>query len=208
MTGKIRAAVGDSFLLGVRVSAYEGIRGGCGTAGPDEVIEDLREPIALSKMIEEIRMDYVSVSGGSADANLEILLPTDKYPEGTFRHFGWAKAIKKAVSIPVIGSGYSYLRDGENSLKEPDPSKKSFIYWAEKNLRDGNVDLVGIGRQSLADPLFPKKILSGDEIHSVHFCTACGGCGMLLGAQEEAGCTVYDDYYRKLLRAVKKESKG
>ena len=206
MARKMRAAVGDSFLLGVRVSAYEGIPGGLGTAGPAEVIEDLRELIALSKMIEEIGMNYVSVSAGSADANLEILLPTDKYPEGTFRHFGWTKAVKRAVGIPVIGSGYSYLRDGKNNLKEPDPSRKSFIYWAEKNLRDGNVDLVGIGRQSLADPLFPKKILS-DEIHLVNFCTACGGCGILLGAQEEAGCTVYDDYYGKLLRRIKKRSK-
>jgi hypothetical protein len=107
------------------------------------------------------------------------------------------------VGIPVIGSGYSYLRDGKNDLKNPDPSKKSFLYWAEKNLKDGSVDLVGIGRQSLADPLFVKKILSGN-IDQINFCTACGGCSILLKSQEEVGCTIYNQYYKEVLRKVKK----
>jgi hypothetical protein len=103
----------------------------------------------------------------------------------------------------VIGSGYIYLRDGKNDLKEPNPSKKSFLYYAEKNLKDGNVDLVGIGRQSLADPLFAKKILSG-EVATVDFCTACGGCSVLLKSQNQVGCTVYQEYYRKVLREARK----
>ncbi len=92
---------------------------------------------------------------------------------------------------------------GKNDLKEPDPSKKSFVYWAEKNLTDGNVDLVGIGRQSLADPLFAKKILSG-EIDQVNFCIACGGCSTLLRSQKTVGCTVYDDYYKEVLKQARK----
>jgi 2,4-dienoyl-CoA reductase-like NADH-dependent reductase (Old Yellow Enzyme family) len=129
--------------------------------------------------------------------------PTKNYPEGVYRHFGWAKAVKHLVKIPVIGSGYSYLRDGKNGLKEPDPSKKSFLYYAEKNLKDGNVDLVGIGRQSLADPLFGKKILSGDS-DKINFCTACSGCSVLLTSQATVGCTVYNDYYKEVLKKVKK----
>ncbi|MGD0627612.1 MAG: hypothetical protein ABSB32_23295, partial [Thermodesulfobacteriota bacterium] len=26
----------------------------------------------------------------------------------------------------------TFLRDGKNDLKEPDPGKKNFLYWAEK----------------------------------------------------------------------------
>jgi 2,4-dienoyl-CoA reductase-like NADH-dependent reductase (Old Yellow Enzyme family) len=111
--------------------------------------------------------------------------------------------VKALVKIPVIGSGYSYLRDGKNDLKEPDPSRKSFIYWAEKNLGDGNVDMVGIGRQSFADPLFAKKILSGG-IDQVNFCIGCGGCSTLLRSQKVVGCTVYDDYYKEVLKQTKR----
>ena len=203
---KIKKLVGrDDFLIGARYSIYEAIPGGFGTAGPAEVMEDLAEPLAFAKMVEAIGMDYVNVSAGIPAITPEVVRPTKNYPEGVYRHFGFAKAVKALVKIPVIGSGYSYLRDGKNDLKEPDPSKKSFTYWAEKNLRDGNVDMVGIGRQSLADPLFAKKIVSGN-IDQVNFCTACSGCSVLLRSQATVGCAVYDDYYRKVLREVRKRT--
>ena len=203
-TEKIKKAIGkENFLLGVRYSFFEGIPGGFGTAGPEEVAEDLFEPLRFARMVEEMGMDFINVSAGIPAMTPEIVRPTKSFPEGVYRHFGWAKAVKRLVRIPVIGSGYSYLRDGKNDLKNPDPSKKSFLYWAEKNLKDGSVDLVGIGRQSLADPLFAKKILSGN-IDQINFCTACGGCSILLKSQEEVGCTLYNKYYREVLRKVKK----
>ena len=205
-TGKIKQAVGeDNFLLGVRYSFYEGVPGGFGTSGFEEVTEDFFEPLRFAKMIEESGMDYINVSAGIPAITPEIARPTKHYPEGVYRHFGWAKAVKHLVKIPIIGSGYSYLRDGKNNLKEPHSSKKSFLYYAEKNLKDGCVDLVGIGRQSLADPLFAKKILSGD-VDKVNFCTACGGCSILLGSQKEVGCAVYDKYYKGVLKETVKHS--
>lgn len=199
ITQKIKLTIkDDSFLLGVRIAAYEGIPGGSGTSGPQEVIEDLGETLAFAKMVEAEGMDFINVSAGDAAGNLEILLPTATYPEGVFRHFGWAKAVKKSVNIPVIGSGYSYLRDGNTKLSGDNPTKKSFFYWAEKNIKDGNVDLVGFGRQSIADPLFPKKLFSGD-LKSINFCTTCGNCGVLLGSQKPVGCTVHNEYFRNLI---------
>jgi 2,4-dienoyl-CoA reductase-like NADH-dependent reductase (Old Yellow Enzyme family) len=204
-TRKLKEAVGGSpFLIGTRYSFYEGIPGGFGTPGPTEVVEDFSEPLAFAKMVEEEGMDYINVSAGIPAITPEIVRPTKDFPEGVYRHFGWAKAVKQIVKIPLIGSGYSYLRDGKNDLKEPDPAKKSFTYWAEKNLRDGHVDLVGIGRQSFADPLFARKILAG-EMEKINFCVACGGCSILLKSQGEVGCTAYDDYYRKILRQVRKQ---
>ncbi len=203
-TEKIKKAVGkEGLLLGVRYSFYEGIPGGFGTSGPDEVEEDHFEPLRFARMIEEMGMHFINVSAGIPAVTPEIVRPTKNYPEGVYRHFGWTKVVKKLVNIPVIGSGYSYLRDGKNDLKDPDPSKKSFFYWAEKNLRNGRVDLLGIGRQSLADPLFAQKALSG-KIDQIHFCTACGGCSVLLKSQAAVGCTVYNDYYKEVLRQVKK----
>jgi 2,4-dienoyl-CoA reductase-like NADH-dependent reductase (Old Yellow Enzyme family) len=191
------ALVHESFLLGTRLSAHEGIAGGFGTSGPDEVIEDLHEPIKLSKLMQELRLHFVSVSAGNARGNLEILRPTKAFPDGVYRHFGWARTIKQAVDIPVIGAAYSHLRDGKNNLAGQDREKKSLIYWAEKNLKDGNIDLVGIGRQAIADALFPRKVLNGD-FDSIDFCLTCLGCSALLGSQEKAGCVVYDDFYKEI----------
>ncbi len=205
-TEKIKKAVGDDrFLIGVRYSFYEGIPGGFGTSGPEEVVEDLFEPLRFARMIQEMGMDFINVSAGIPALTPEIVRPTKNYPEGVYRHFGWTKMVKKLVSIPVIGSGYSYLRDGKNDLKEPDPSKKSIFYWAEKNLRSDSVDLIGIGRQTLADPQFAQKALSGN-VDQIHFCTACGGCSVLLRSQVEVGCTVYNEYYKEVLRRIRKGS--
>ena len=148
-------------------------------------------------------MDYINVSAGIPAITHEIVRPTKNYPEGVYRHFGWAEAVKNLVKIPVIGSGYSYLRDGKNDLKEPDPLKKSFVYWAEKNLKDGNVDLVGIGRQSLADPLFARKISRGDR--SDPFLHRLRRVRLFLRSQKVVGCTVYDEYYKEVLKQAREE---
>ncbi len=193
----------DSFILGARFSFYEGVPGGFGTSGPDEVIEDWSEPLEFARLMEKLGFHYINVSAGIPAITPEIVRPTRNYPEGVYRHFGWARAIKQEVGIPVIGSGYSYLRDGKNELKEKDPAKKSFLYWAEKNLEQNFCDLVGVGRQSLADPLFAQKILNGKN-SEVHYCVACGGCSTLLRSQARTGCSIYFDHYKKLLKEVQK----
>ncbi|MDI6752968.1 MAG: NADH:flavin oxidoreductase [Thermodesulfobacteriota bacterium] len=204
---KIKSAVGNSsFLLGVRFSFYEGIIGGFGTAGPEEVIEDLSEPQALARLVEKMGYDYINVSAGIPAITPEIVRPSKNYPEGVYRHFGWARAIKKILSIPVIGSGYSYLKEGNNDLKDADPKKRSFKHWAEKNLVQGTCDMVGLGRQSLADPLFAQKFLSG-RISEVNYCLTCGGCSVLLRSQAQTGCVVYDEYYKKILKEVQKKKR-
>ncbi len=202
---KIKKTVGTgAFLLGARLSVYEGITGGFGTAGPGEVIEDLSEPHALTRIMEKSGVDYINVSAGIPAITPEIVRPTKNYPEGVYRHFGWAQAMKKQVRVPIIGSGYTYLRDGKNDLKEPDPGKKNFLYWAERNIQQGFCDMVGIGRQSLADPLFAKKILGGKSAE-VNYCLACGGCSVLMSHQAQAGCVVYFDFYKKRLQEFQRK---
>jgi hypothetical protein len=91
-------------------------------------------------------------------------------------------------------------------LKEPDPAKKSFLYWAERNLREGICDMVGIGRQSLADPLFAKKILEGKSAE-INYCITCGSCSQLLRAQAQGGCPIYSEFYRNILKEIQKAQK-
>jgi 2,4-dienoyl-CoA reductase-like NADH-dependent reductase (Old Yellow Enzyme family) len=203
--GMMKSAIrDDNFIFGARISMYEGIPGGFGTAGPDEVTEDLGEPLRLCRLIEDAGFNFINVSSGIPVMTGEITRPTHNYPMGVYRQFGWTEAVRDVVKIPLIGSAYSYLRNGENKLPGNVPEKKSLLYWAVKNIQDSRVDMVGIGRQSLADPLFAKKALAG-EIDRIDFCTACGGCSTLLASQARVGCAYYNKFYKNELREARKK---
>ncbi len=196
---KIKGAVKDpSFILGCRTSSYEPEPGGCGTAGPDTDREDLAESVAFARLMEESGMHYINISAGRP-----LSVPTRDAPEAVLHHFRLTEEIKKNVSMPVMGTAYSLLRGGDNKMQEPDPQKKSLRYWAEKNVREERVDMVGVGRQSFADPLFAKKLLSGAD--DINYCTLCNGCFKLLYYQKVGGCAVYDDFYRELLKEASKK---
>ncbi len=196
---KMRDRVRDpAFLMGARVSTIEELRGGFGTSGPTSADRDLSEPIALVRRMEVEGLHYVNVSVTS----LPNSHPTSARPGLVAVHFEAVRAVKEAVRIPVMGAGYSMLRDGRNVLPEDDRDKRSFLYWAEKNLAEGKVDMVGVGRQTLADPLFAGKILAG-QVERINFCTACQGCVELLAAQCRVGCTVYDPECKEALREVR-----
>ena len=68
----LREAVGEiksglrsrDFILGSRFSMYEGVRGGCGTAGADEIVEDLSQMLDVVRLMNSLEMDYVNVSAG------------------------------------------------------------------------------------------------------------------------------------------------
>jgi 2,4-dienoyl-CoA reductase-like NADH-dependent reductase (Old Yellow Enzyme family) len=191
---KINKAVDDpSFILGSRISAYEPEPGGFGTSGPSDDQEDLRETIAFARLMEESGMHYINVSAGGT-----LVAPLKEQPETVFHHFSMTERIKKSVSFPVIGSAYTVLVDGNNKLEGKDPQKKSLQYWAERNIKEGRVDMVGVGRQSFADPLFAKKLLSG--FTDIHYCALCNSCFKLIFQQKESGCAVYDEYYRAILK--------
>lgn len=193
---KIKRAVDDpSFVLGCRISAYEPEPGGFGTSGPFDDQEDLTEAIAFARLMEESGMHYINVSAGGT-----LVAPLKKEPEAVFRHFRMTGQIKTSVSFPVIGSAYTVLVDGDNNLEGEDPQKKSLQYWAERNIKEGRVDMVGVGRQSFADPLFAKKLLNGST--DINYCVLCNSCFKLIFQQKESGCVVYDEYYRAILKNI------
>ncbi len=176
------------FLLGSRLSFYEAVRGGCGTGGPDEIIEDLTEMLRIVSLLKELGMVYVNVSAGIPSLTAEITRPTQMSRLFVYHHFRYARLAKRQVpDLTVIGSAYSALG-------------KSGSSWAEENLQKGYVDFVGFGRQSFADPEFPRKL--AEDSASVHWCTTCSGCSKLMAAGKHDGCVLYDPYYRDLLKEL------
>lgn len=186
-----RATGRDDFLVGSRVSVTECMKGGFGTAGPDEYIEDLTEPLDYASLLEEWGADFMNVSAGIPAMMPEVTRPSKEVPWGIYNHFRLAKAVKNHLNqrrgtMSVIGSAYTMLG-------------KDLISVAAKNIRDGAVDFVGLGRQTLADPLYPRKVkeLKDDKIQ---YCVGCNLCAKLLGRQQHVGCVHHDEKFKKILK--------
>ena len=205
---KIADAVRDpNFIVGSKISIWEGFPGGCGSAGPDNAILDLTEPLDLVKEIEARGAKFILVSAGSPSITLALSQPDKRIPDQVYLHHTFQNAVKNVVKpeTVVIGSAYSIFRDGNNNLQPRVPKEeKSFIYWANKNIKDGVTDMVALGRQALADCMLPKKLQSGQE-EKVNWCTACDNCVELLIRQKTVGCITYNKEYNKILRDARKE---
>ncbi len=175
------------FIVGSKISIWEGFPGGCGSAGPDTPILDLSEPCMLAKGLEERGAKFILVSSGSPSITLALSQPDRRLPDYAYLHFGFQKAINEAVKpeTVVIGSAYSVFRNG-------------------KNINDGVVDMIAIGRQSLADPYMPIKLEQGKS-DEVNWCTCCDNCVEILIRQRPVGCATYDPKYTTVLQDIRKK---
>ena len=82
--------------------------------------------------------------------------------------------------------------------------KKTLLYCGDKNIRDGVVDMVALGRQSWADPYTPAKLIDGKE-NEVNWCTADDHCIELLIRHQNVGCCTFNKPYTEALQQVRKE---
>jgi 2,4-dienoyl-CoA reductase-like NADH-dependent reductase (Old Yellow Enzyme family) len=181
------------FIIGSRLSLYEGIRGGCGTAGPGEIVEDLSQMIDVIRTMDDLGMDYVNVSAGIPALTGTITRPTEPSKYLALHHLRYAKTVKDMIrkenrKLKVIGSTYS-------------THKAQSLEVAGEMLGKGYVDLCGFGRQIFADPLTPKKLMSGE---AVNWCVLCSGCAKLMTSQVNDGCIVYNAYYKEVNRNLGK----
>jgi 2,4-dienoyl-CoA reductase-like NADH-dependent reductase (Old Yellow Enzyme family) len=80
--------------------------------------------------------------------------------------------------MKVIGSGYTgYLSQGNPLAMAQEQMSQPF-----------SPDLIGFGRQTIADPLLPQKLLTGNPIH---WCKRCDSCLDLLWKQIPVYCKSY-----------------
>jgi 2,4-dienoyl-CoA reductase-like NADH-dependent reductase (Old Yellow Enzyme family) len=199
---RIHKEINDpNFIVGSKVSFWEGFPGGQGTPAPDSPVLDLTESISLVKGMEERGAKFIMVSAGSPSITLALSQPDRLIPDDVYLHFTFQKAAREALKkeTAVIGSAYSVLRNGKNNLQAVEEEKASLLYWGDKNIRDGITDMVAIGRQSLADPYMPKKVQEGKP-EDVKWCTACDNCIELLIRQMNVGCTTYEKEYTESLK--------
>jgi len=207
LTERVVKEINDpNFIIGSKISVWEGFPGGCGMAGPDSSMIDFSEPIALAKGLEERGAHYILQSAGSPSLTLALTQPDKRIPDYAFLHQYFAKLLKDKLKpeTVVIGSAYSVYRDGKNELQGVDQDKKTLMYFGDRLIRDGHVDMISLGRQSLADPLLPIKLIEGRE-DEAKWCTACDNCLEFLIRQTPVGCAVYNKPYTKSLQEIRKE---
>ena len=147
----VREKCGRDYPLIVRLSVEE-FYGEIGE--PNQGIE-LAEGIRIAVELEKLGVDALDISSATYETKNYWLEPTTFTP-------GWraylAKAVKEAVSIPVIAA---------NLIRSPEQ--------AEQQLQDGIQDFVGIARPLLADPQWANKAKNGNP-KQIQRCINCLWC--------------------------------
>ncbi|PKO03959.1 MAG: 2,4-dienoyl-CoA reductase [Chloroflexi bacterium HGW-Chloroflexi-5] len=204
---RIQKAVPDkNFLIGSKISVWEGFPGGFGTAGPDTPMIDLTEPIDLVKGLEERGAQYFIQSAGSPSITISLTQADKERPYFAYLHQYFAKALRDNLNkeTVVIGSNYSVFGKGKNKLQAVTEEESSLLTYGAQNIEKGYVDMIGLGRQSFADPMLPLKLREGRE-SEIKYCTACDNCLELLIQQSPIGCCTYNKYYTEVLVNTRKE---
>lgn len=114
---------------------------------------DLEETKVFAKLLEEAGIDMINCS----QHGVPYIIPPSAVPQAFAVNN--AAEIKKVVQIPVIGVG---------RINDP--------LLAEEAILSGKMDLVAMGRASLADPDLPNKAKEG-RLEDIVRCIACTqGC--------------------------------
>jgi 2,4-dienoyl-CoA reductase-like NADH-dependent reductase (Old Yellow Enzyme family) len=204
---RVMKAVNDpNFLLGSKVSVYEGIPGGQGTAGPDTPVMDISESLEFIKGIEERGARFIIQSAGGPSANTVLNEPPQSHPDEAYMHFYFSHEVKKVVrpETVVIGSAYSVFNDGHHNFRYVNPEESSLLAWGEKNINGGITDMIALGRQSIADPEFPRKAMAG-QLGEIAWCHACDGCFELLARQQKVSCVTHSQEGAQLLARTRRQ---
>lgn len=203
---RMQKAVDDrNFIFGSKLSMWEGIPGGCGSAGPDSPLMDLTESLDLVKGLEERGACYFVQSLGNVHASMNFMEAVQDEPYLSYLHFWFANLLKQNVKpeTVVIGSSFSPFRGLKNKLLAVEPEKSSLFAVGARCIEDGMMDMIGLGRQSFSDPLTPVKLAEGRE-DEVKYCNQCMNCEELMIRQQAVGCVLHNRYYTQLFQQVRK----
>ena len=165
----VKAAVGEDFPVGYRFSADEEV--------PDGLHPE--ETVVLAQELENRGVAYLSVMAGSYDAYRLSEYREKEKKEAHMVHY--AGEIKRAApKTPIITAG---------RIKTPK--------LADKILREGTADLIGLARVLLADPLWPRK--AKDEVREpiVECDPNCSFCMKRTGSGKPAFCARWEKARRQ-----------
>lgn len=169
----IKAECGKDFPVTIRLGIKSYIKSleKASVTGEEEAGRTVEEAVRIAKLLEEYGYDALSVDTGVYESFYYACPPM--YVKRGYA-IDMAAEVKKAVSIPVLLGG---------RMGEP--------YLAEQALKDGKIDAMVLGRPSLADPDFPRKVEMGCP-EKIRPCISCNqGClHRLLSVGVDAYCAI------------------
>lgn len=140
------------------------------------------ETETLAREIEKAGANILTTGIGWHEARIPTI--AHMVPRGGWRHA--ARRIKQAVGIPVAAT---------NRINTPET--------AEEILRDGDADVVALGRQMLADPHFARKAETG-QADAINTCIGCNqACLDFIFADKASSCLVNPFAGRELDIAIR-----
>ncbi|MBU3182872.1 NAD(P)/FAD-dependent oxidoreductase [Clostridium psychrophilum] len=151
---EVKKNCGDDFPVLVKYTPYHGVEGG----------RELAEGLDMAKILEKAGATAIHVDVGCYEAWYKAI-STVYEEEG--HQIPIFEAVKKVVTIPVIGQG---------KLFNPE--------LAEAVLEDNKTDFVALGHQMLADPDWPNKVKAGKNYDII----PCIGCNECLNAGFSGKC--------------------
>ena len=175
---------------------------GFGVDAQDPLRYDLSEPIELLRRLKAAGVAMINISCGSPYYNPHIqrpaiFPPSDGYlpPEdplvGVARQIDVARHCREAVGdLPMVGSGYSYLQD-------------YLPHVAQAAVREGWIDVVGLGRMVLAYPELPADCLTLGRLQRKRVCRTFSDCTTAPRHEMPSGCYPLDPYYKALPEAAR-----
>jgi mycofactocin system FadH/OYE family oxidoreductase 2 len=146
----VRAAVGQDFIVGFRMTADEGLVGGL---TPEELREIARGMDGLGLL------NYISLTGGFGTTltTTAVATPSMDFPHMTFLRQG--RALRDVINAPVLYAG-----------RVMTPAE------AEAIVRRGDADIVAMTRAMIADPHLVNKARQG-RLDDIRLCVGANeGC--------------------------------
>ena len=171
-------------------------RWGFGLQEADPLAIDLSETKAVIAIARDLGVKMFNISLGSPYYNPHLTRPalyppSDGYqpPEdplvGVMRHLAVTRELKLAFAeLMFMGSGYTYLQEFLPNV-------------AQAVVREGWVDLVGLGRLVLSYPELPADVLAGRGVQRKRLCRTFSDCTTAPRNGLVSGCYPLDPHYKK-----------
>jgi NADPH2 dehydrogenase len=170
-------------------------RWGFGVDRENPVEADLREAERFLALLESLGIALVNLTAGSPYYNPHLQRPafyppSDGYAPPEDPLFRVAQQIDatrrlkgKFPRLVIVGSAYSYLQE--------------FLpHVAQALLREGAVDLVGLGRMALTYPELLWDAMEGKQVECKRICRTFSDCTTAPRKGLPSGCYPLDPYYK------------
>jgi 2,4-dienoyl-CoA reductase-like NADH-dependent reductase (Old Yellow Enzyme family) len=179
--------------VAVRMNATDGIPYpyGFGVEMNGSVKPDLSEPLRLQQLLKDAGCALINITAGVPSYNPHVSRPANRPVRGSTRTgidplagvaslIEWAAVFQKAnPDLPVVGTGYSWLRQFWPHIGAAVIARK-------------DASFIGLGRSSFAYPEAPLDLMNHGKLDPGKCCVACSCCTELMKNHQVTGCVIRD----------------